>query len=179
MPETNALELGTELAELCRHHAIERDWIERSQSLDDLLDRVLEACASDLQQAHEFERQRDLVAFVRRAVVLRAQLNAAPQFVSRVEDLERLRSPERSTSVERMIELLGDISALCHRINNPLTSLLGRAQILQLKKDADPQQLVRTAQVIEESSRRIAELIQELGQLVCRGREELLTRRTG
>jgi signal transduction histidine kinase len=62
---------------------------------------------------------------------------------------------------------------LSHKINNPLTALLGRAQILQVQKGNDPG-VVKAAAVIEESSLRIAELIRELAQVVKDGRQDAL-----
>jgi nitrogen-specific signal transduction histidine kinase len=61
---------------------------------------------------------------------------------------------------------------LCHQINNPLTSILGRAQILRLKHGSDPS-LAAVAQVIEESAKRIADYVRQLAVVVGEGRGEL------
>ena len=61
-----------------------------------------------------------------------------------------------------------------HKINNPLTTLLGRAQMLKLL-DHGPQ-VAKTADMIEESSKRIAAYIGELALVVKEGREESLDR---
>jgi PAS domain S-box-containing protein len=66
---------------------------------------------------------------------------------------------------DKMSELLRTLGVLSHKINNPLTSLMGRAQILQMKKGLDPQ-VRKAADVIDESSRRIASYIRELAQIV-------------
>ena len=74
---------------------------------------------------------------------------------------------------EKMHGLMQTIGMLTHQINNPLTSLLGRAQILRMKADGN-EDVLKAASVIEESARRISGLIQDLSELACTGdREEL------
>jgi signal transduction histidine kinase len=192
------LQVGTELAELCRTHAIEGEWLKHSRDLDELLGHVLADCDARLGRLPqrildadragsdhpELDSVRNLVAFVRRAAELKHKAECVPQVVSGVEDLERLNGrccqascgdAGRGQDVDTMVELLATLSTLCHKINNPLTSLMGRAQILQMKKDIDPQ-VSKAVLVIDESARRVAALVQELGQAVCRGKEELLTK---
>jgi PAS domain-containing protein len=82
--------------------------------------------------------------------------------VKDVTDLERARE-ERHRS-ERMDDMLRTIGILAHKINNPLTALLGRAQMLRMGVD-DPAVREKALQVIEESSRRIAGLIRHLSLL--------------
>jgi signal transduction histidine kinase len=60
---------------------------------------------------------------------------------------------------------------LSHKINNPLTALLGRAQLLQAQRGCDPG-VVKAAGVIEDASLRIADLIRELTQVVKDGRQD-------
>jgi signal transduction histidine kinase len=72
--------------------------------------------------------------------------------------------------IERMQEMMQKLGMLSHKINNPLTSLLGRAQLLRVSKDTDPK-VGKAAEVIEESARRIADHIRELANLVSEGRE--------
>jgi signal transduction histidine kinase len=83
---------------------------------------------------------------------------------------ERNRAVEERVRLEKLAEVLKTLSVLSHKINNPLTALLGRAQILQAHKTSDPG-VVKAAAVIEESSLRIAELIRELAQVVKDGRQ--------
>jgi signal transduction histidine kinase len=59
---------------------------------------------------------------------------------------------------------------LSHKINNPLTALLGRAQILRSRQGVDPQ-VVKASAVIEDASLRIAALIRELTEVVRDGRQ--------
>jgi signal transduction histidine kinase len=88
---------------------------------------------------------------------------------------QRERQVEERHRLEKMAELMKTLAVLSHKINNPLTSLLGRAQILQSKKSDDPH-LCKAAEVIEESARRIAEYIRELAMVVREGREGALER---
>lgn len=84
---------------------------------------------------------------------------------------ERHREMERRHHLEKLGEVLRTLSILSHKINNPLTSLLGRAQLLRARDGGDPN-LVKATTVIEESGLRIAELVRELAQVVKEGRQE-------
>ena len=73
---------------------------------------------------------------------------------------------------ERLAELFDELLVLCHKINNPLTSILGRAQIMQLQLTGDPQSpFNKPVRVVEESARRVAALVQELANLLCVSRK--------
>jgi signal transduction histidine kinase len=72
--------------------------------------------------------------------------------------------------IEEMQKMLQELGVLSHKINNPLTSLMGRAQLLRVSKDTDPKTR-KAAEVIEESAKRIADYIRELANLVREGRE--------
>jgi len=74
--------------------------------------------------------------------------------------------------MQEMMETLGILS---HKINNPLTSLLGRAQLLRVSGETDPKTR-KAAEVIEESARRIAEYIRELANVVSDNRQEVARR---
>jgi PAS domain-containing protein len=84
---------------------------------------------------------------------------------------QRSHAVEERVRLEKLAGVLKTLSVLSHKINNPLTALLGRAQILQSQQSADPR-VAKAAAVIEESSTRIAELIRELAQVVREGRQE-------
>jgi len=76
----------------------------------------------------------------------------------------RTEEPEHSvaTAPDEVWDRLADLS---HKINNPLTSLLGRAQLLRQRAGSDPY-VARAAEVIEECSRRIADHLREISSLV-------------
>jgi len=87
---------------------------------------------------------------------------------------DQARAEEPASAAAQFEELLGKMSVLHHKINNPLTSLLGRAQMLPLKlRQGDTEQVTRAVEVIEDSSRRVAALIQELSVAVSEARERL------
>jgi signal transduction histidine kinase len=137
-PVEQAHAFSDEMVELCREHRIDVALMQSSHDLDELLDLVID----------EYERNpprdlKQLLAFTRRAAILE----------------------ERAAAEAERAELLERLGALAHRINNPLTSLVGRAQILGLKKGIDPQ-VDKAAQVIEDSAKRIAAHIRELADLV-------------
>ena len=105
-------------------------------------------------------------------VVARRELGAGGSEVVLLNDItRRSREIAERHRLEKLAEVLRTLSVLSHKINNPLTSLLGRAQILKATAGADLK-VVKAAGVIEESSVRIAELIRELATVVKEGRQE-------
>jgi signal transduction histidine kinase len=88
----------------------------------------------------------------------------------RAEQLERLNEQLN----QRLALVTKTLSVLSHKINNPLTVLLGRAQML--KQRVEDLDVAKAAEVIEQSSKRIADYIRELAEVVKEGREESLER---
>ncbi len=74
-----------------------------------------------------------------------------------------------ATDLEQLFETQ---ARLCHKINNPLTSIMGRAQILQMKHGSDDR-LSKEIQVIEESAKRVAALVREMALIICDAKERL------
>ena len=70
------------------------------------------------------------------------------------------------------LETFDELARLAHKMNNPLTSLIGRAQLLQLTAGED-QKVDRAANVIEQSAGRIAAHVRELSDIVRDAREAL------
>ena len=160
-PQTHVPGMLPDLAELCRIHNIGLDLIERSDDLDDLLDRVLSEYETRLADMHndtldgdpqdegEAQKLRALVMFATQAAALKQRAVAADELRRRAEQLERLNEQlnqaldrERHTREERLEErhrverlalVMKTLSVLSHKINNPLTALLGRAQMLKLR----------------------------------------------
>jgi len=85
------------------------------------------------------------------------------------------RELDKRNRLERLAEMMRTLGVLSHKINNPLTSLMGRAQLLRRQAGAD-ERVVKAAEVIEESARRIADYIRELAREVKAGRQEGLER---
>jgi signal transduction histidine kinase len=109
----------------------------------------------------------------RTLLVARRALSGVPgSEVALVTDVtQRNQAVEERVRLEKLAEVLKTLSVLSHKINNPLTALLGRAQILQAQKTNSPG-VLKAAAVIEEASLRIADLIRELAQVVKDGRQD-------
>jgi len=108
----------------------------------------------------------------RTLLVARRAMSSEPgtEVVLMTDVTQRNRAVEERVRLEKLAEVLKTLSVLSHRINNPLTALLGRAQILQAQQSSDPR-VVKAAAVIEDASLRIADLIRELAQVVKDGRQ--------
>lgn len=113
----------------------------------------------------------------RTVLVARRNLNGdtGSEVVLLSDVTQRDREVEERHRLERFAELLRTLSVLSHKINNPLTSLMGRAQLLKMKKGIDPS-VDKAAEVIEDSAKRIATYIRELALVVKEGREKALQR---
>jgi PAS domain-containing protein len=81
---------------------------------------------------------------------------------------ERERKMQEKHYLEKMDALLETVGMLTHQINNPLTSILGRAQILRLKGKDNPD-VLKAATIVENSARRISDLISNLAGLAKGG----------
>jgi len=165
---------------LCRQHQVSPELADCTADLDKLLRRILaeyehrltglspDALAEGAGESEQAEvrKLRSLFMFAARAVALEERAKAE----------EQLRQ-----EVDRNALLVRVIGVLAHKINNPLTSLLGRAQMLLLGRETDPKTR-KAAEVIEESAQRVAELVRELALVVRSGDEtqmlQVLEKRT-
>jgi len=194
-----------DLTELCRTHQVGPDLIEQSNDPGHLLDGVLETCdrlvaTQQSSPESELSKLRGLIMIAREARTLETRTvteSSVRRLEQQLEQMEcELRESEtRAAAMQvRLHEILtdldrgipegpqaglenhfADLSRVCHKINNPLTSLLGRAQMLQIKlAKGDVEQTGKMVQVIEESAKRVAAYVQELAQVVGQGRDELL-----
>jgi signal transduction histidine kinase len=190
------------LAQLCREHDITEDLVRQSQDLDQVLDRTLNEFERRIRGADTRPEQLlGLVCLARSARELKSRGLSLEDTWRTERALERVdrqfrdaavrtRTPQRQlettmaelvrdagqtaeVDVRALGELFSTLSRLCHKINNPLTSIMGRAQMLQAKvKEARNDGLGKSVGVIEESSKRVAGLVQELANLVVQGRKE-------
>jgi len=131
---------------------------------------TLVAPESDAEVAREVEGSEQVLLVARRALE-----EGRGEVVLLSDVTARHRELEERHRIERLGEVLRTLSVLSHKINNPLTALMGRAQILQARQGTDPQ-VVKAATVIQESAQRIAELIRELAQVVKSGHQEAVDR---
>ena len=81
----------------------------------------------------------------------------------------------RRQDLEQLEELFQELATLCHKINNPLTSLLGRSQLLQQYVDMDPR-VKKAGAVIEDSAKRVSAYLRELALAIKEGREGVVER---
>jgi signal transduction histidine kinase len=161
-----------DLTELCRIHDISLDLIERSHDLDELLERILEEYEARLADLPNdaLDMRADSLSLTT-AKKLRALTMFASQAVALKAKAEEV---EKRHRIEKLNEVLKTLSVLAHKINNPLTALLGRAQLLRAYPDVDPK-VQKTVSVIEESATRIAELVRELAGVVKEGKQETVS----
>jgi signal transduction histidine kinase len=87
-------------------------------------------------------------------------------------ELESAIEARERHQIEIMQEMMQTLGMLSHKINNPLTSLLGRAQLLRVSTETDPKTR-KAAEVIEESARRIADYVRELANVVSESRNKI------
>ena len=132
--------------------------VDPSRSVAGLLARLLEVCGSEGEDApsERLEHVRQLLQGA-----LRREMGTA--------------GPRAPVDLEALGELFGDLSRLCHKINNPLTSIMGRAQMMRhaARPGVDPKS-IKAMEVIDESAQRVAALVQEVANLVCVGRKEFV-----
>lgn len=159
-----------ELAELCASLNIRPDAPDTAQDLDRLMGQVLEECERRLDEARapqlEFHVEQEAGADAQK---LRAMLALSRQAVA----LTRLQAGTEESAqghacsggCTQRSEFFASLRELCHRINNPLTTLIGRSQLLSMTAKGDPG-LLKSAQAIGESSERIADYVRELARVV-------------
>lgn len=90
---------------------------------------------------------------------------------ARRQELERLDAAINAILAEQR-QTWERMASLSHKINNPLTSLIGRAQLLR-QRQGENEYVRHAAEVIEESSRRVAEYVRELSGIVKSQQEEV------
>jgi signal transduction histidine kinase len=90
------------------------------------------------------------------------------------ESAARLESLSREELLARLVRVeaqLREMSVVSHKINNPITALLGRAQMLRSRAHSEPL-VEKSVLVIDESAARITELAKELSKLLKEARRD-------
>ena len=87
---------------------------------------------------------------------------------------DREAAEAKQPQLEQLEDMFRSLGELSHKINNPLTAVLGRAQLLRAYPDTDPK-ILRAAEIIEESAGRIAQLVREVARISKEGREDVLS----
>jgi PAS domain S-box-containing protein len=111
-------------------------------------------------------------------VVERDELGAVSKFIGWNIDISSLKAAQKALDDERALNIaqsrlaqLGMLAGgVAHEINNPLTTILGRSELLRRSISrgtaSDPAKLLEDLQVIQQSSRRISEIINGLRTMV-------------
>ena len=84
---------------------------------------------------------------------------------------------DAETTLAELAEIVDRIAEVSHRINNPLTSLVGRSQLLR-RQESDPQKVSHAAAEIETAAGRVADYMRELRQVI-RGAQQVARRGSG
>ena len=146
--------------ELCRSLEIQEQLDACLKDVDRMIDTALDAYERnrlDLSIEGKTPSEatlplRALVGFAREAGAARERAMWSPRF-------------------SHFADAFRSLGKLCHKINNPLTALMGRTQLLRMKAGTD-QATLKAADVIEDSAQRVANDIRELALLVGRCRDE-------
>ncbi|MCP3980473.1 MAG: hypothetical protein GY716_14320 [bacterium] len=91
--------------------------------------------------------------------------------VAPVEETEEATGSLGSIPIDEVRDLCAEVGQLCHKINNPLTSVMGRIQMMRLTEDPD-EKTGRALDKMEESSQQIASLVRKLGRRVAEFAED-------
>ena len=115
----------------------------------------------------ELDGSDDVHGVERLGRVLKVQLPEDPTAAGMDALLDQMLD-EYEARVQGTADLDRQLADLAHKMNNPLTALMGRTQLLRMNPDTDDKTR-RTAEVIEESATRIAEFVRELSAIAHRG----------
>jgi PAS domain-containing protein len=148
------------------------EWL--GESAESLVGRLLAEFTGNVEPGEDGEVRRDGGAARHVLLVGRRPLPEGGGEVVTLRDVtERDRAIEQRHQLERLDAMFHTLGALGHKINNTLTALLGRAQILEMQKRDDPA-VAKPAHVIVESATRIADLVREMTKVLKEGRQEAL-----
>jgi len=163
-------DLLPDLRELSRVHDVGLELIDKSHDLDELLGSILDEYERRLRELPDDALDPDGSGTNGPdAVKVRALVMFATQATALMAKAAAIRERHR---IEKLAAVMQTLRVLNHDINNPLTALMGRTQLLQIDQN-DPR-VIKAAAVIEESAGRIAGLIKKLGQVVREGQDEAL-----
>ena len=99
---------------------------------------------------------------------LLADIDQPVSYAEIVQMLKHLKQDhERIVKGERIAAILETAVAINHEINNPLTAILGNAQILLMKKEQLPEDVAAKLDTIEKSALRIRRVTEKLMSVVA------------
>ena len=150
-----------------------RRWIRSFDHLDDTARRVSRGDLSPLDSkpmpTAEMERLQQTVS----SMITNLQ-NARTSIAAQVDDERRMRQELQSLQQqvirqERLAAIGVLVSGVAHELNNPLQSILGFAELLQMQKDI-PEQARKDLALIQKESARASNIIRNLSRF---GRQQL------
>ena len=77
--------------------------------------------------------------------------------------------------LEKLTEQLATLLDLAHKINNPLTSVMGRAQLLRMQGPTEPG-VIKAVDVIDDAAQRITAYVRQVAQIAREGQETIAAR---
>ncbi|MEW6209228.1 MAG: histidine kinase dimerization/phospho-acceptor domain-containing protein [Acidobacteriota bacterium] len=160
------------LGEKLSRNLFDREEIDRLRTL-------AHHAASALENAIAYQRLRDLNAELESMTELRTrQLQQANQELGRKNtdllrqnsELGRVVNDLRETQAalveaERRAAIGEIIVTVCHEINNPLTAILGQAQLIELRPEGLPPEVIEKIRIIDESAERIRQITEKMRSL--------------
>ncbi|HEY7543321.1 MAG TPA: histidine kinase dimerization/phospho-acceptor domain-containing protein [Blastocatellia bacterium] len=135
--------------------------------------------ASALENAVAYQRLRELNAELESMTELRTrQLQQANQELGRKNtdllkqnsELGRVVNDLRETQAalleaERRAAIGEIIVTVCHEINNPLTAIMGQAQLIEMRPEGLPPEIIEKIRIIDESAERIRQITDKMRNL--------------
>lgn len=145
----------------------------------DRLRTLAHHAASALENAIAYQRLRDLNTELESMTELRTrQLQQANQELGRKNtdllrqnsELGRVVRDLRETQAalveaERRAAIGEIIVTVCHEINNPLTAIMGQAQLIELRPEGLPAEVIEKIRIIDESAERIRQITEKMRSL--------------
>lgn len=160
------------LGEKLSRNLFDREEIDRLRTL-------AHHAASALENAAAYQRLRELNAESESMTELRTrQLQQANQELGRKNtdllrqnsELGRVVKDLRETQAalleaERRAAIGEIIITVCHEINNPLTAIMGQAQLIELRPEGLPPEIIEKIRIIDESAERIRHITEKMRNL--------------
>ncbi|MCI0486634.1 MAG: hypothetical protein L0229_08540, partial [Blastocatellia bacterium] len=169
------------------------DRLYRTDELDTLRTLAHHA-ATALDNACAYQRLNDLNAELEMLIELRTEqlqqvnlelghknTNLIKQNAELARLLEELRETQAAlVEAERRAAIGEIVITVCHEINNPLSAIIGQAQLIQLSPEGVPDPIMEKVRIIDQCSDRIREITDKMRQLktaktvIYAGREKMI-----
>ncbi len=123
------------------------------------------------QEKWEKEKVKSLMMFATQAVSLKEKSLFIRQLKEKNHALKRAMEEQKRleaelVEAERLKAILQVVGTLNHEINNPLTVILGRSQLLSRKFDPSDKKILRSLRDIKEEAERIRDVVFKLSKVI-------------